>query len=81
VAANRQSNTAPDVTAVTVMFNRLPAALENTSMRRPGPGVGSGFGFFADRVFAAMSQISFGKGSGRSLTPDASLPRFVPPDR
>jgi hypothetical protein len=63
LATNKQSNTVPDVTAVTVMLNRLPAALENTGTRRPGPGVGLRFGFLTDRFFVATNQIPFSQAS------------------
>ena len=61
MAANKQSNTVPDVTAFTVMFNTLPAALENTNMRL-GPRIGLRFGFFVDRFFAAINGIPLEKG-------------------
>jgi hypothetical protein len=38
LAANKHSNTVPDVIAVTVMLNRLPAVVENSGKRRSVTG-------------------------------------------
>ena len=53
-AANKHSNTAPDVMPVTVIFSRLPKAAESIGERRRRAGFGISLAFFADRFFAAM---------------------------
>ena len=65
LAANKHSNTVPDVTMVIVMLNRLPTALESIGKKRSVTGRGFDLRLaFADRRFTAMLK-TFGKGSGR----------------
>ena len=55
LAANKHSNTDPDVTTVTVMLNRLPTALESIGKKRSVTGRGFGLRLaFADRFFTVM---------------------------
>jgi hypothetical protein len=55
LAANKHSNTVPDVTTLTVMLNRLPTALESIGKKRSVTGRGFGLRLaFADRFFTAM---------------------------
>jgi hypothetical protein len=64
LAANKHSNTDPDVTTITVMLNRLPTALESIGKKRSVTGRGFGLRLaFADRFFTAMIE-TFEKGSG-----------------
>jgi hypothetical protein len=68
LAANKHSSTDPEVTAVTIILNKLPAAAENI-----GQGLlvtWRGFDLrlaFADRFFAAIINYA-PKGSGAFTT-------------
>jgi hypothetical protein len=76
LAANRHSNTVPDVTTVTVMLNRLPTAVESIGKKRSLTGRGLGLRpAFSDRFFTAMIENPLEKGqTALQPDPDASLP-------
>jgi hypothetical protein len=56
LAANRHNSTDPDVTTVTVMFTKLPKAVENIGVERRAARTDLALGtrVFPDRFFAAM---------------------------
>lgn len=80
-ATNNHSNTVPDVTAVTVMLNKLPIATEKTDRAElKARAAGLRAGFFTGRLFAA---ICTPKERGQAaLQPDPRRsPCRVDPDR
>ena len=66
LAANRHSNTVPDVTAVTIMLARLPKALKHMCVRRFAAGFGLLLAFFVDRLFATTAKSLWEKGQAEA---------------
>jgi hypothetical protein len=56
LAANKHNSTDPDATTVTVMFTKLPMAVENIGIERPAVRTDLALGtrVFPVRFFAAM---------------------------
>ena len=74
LAANKHSNTDPDVTTITVMLNRLPTALESIGKKRSVTRRGFGLGLaFADRFFTAMIENLW-----KRVRPRCSLTQTLP---
>jgi hypothetical protein len=74
LAANKQSNTVPDVTTVTVMLNKLATAVESIGKKRSVTG--RGFDLrpaFADRFFTAMIENHW-----KRVRPHCSLTQTLP---
>jgi hypothetical protein len=63
LAANKHSNTAPDVTAVTVMFTKLPIAVESIGVELPAARneLALRARVFPDRFFFAMIILGAGQ--------------------
>jgi hypothetical protein len=71
LAANKHNSTDPDVTAVAVMFIKLPTAVENIGIERPAAR--SDLGLRARVLFLAAMVILGGGQAALQPDPDASL--------
>jgi hypothetical protein len=80
-AANKHNSTVPDVTAVTVMLNRLRTAVEKIDFVRSTPSSDVGCKCPFSRFAFWLPSVGSLKGSGPRNRLTLTLPRRVDPDR
>src|SRR3982074_3798949 len=81
LAANKHSNTVPDMTRVTVILNRLPTAVESIGKKRSVTGRGFGLRLaFSDRFFTAINANPLERRSGRIAACPRRFPAGLIPD-